>query len=211
MAAKTNMQSLIDAIVEGNREEAASEAEKALDSEIPPFKIVIDGCSKAMSEVGDLYQNGEYFIPEMLMSARAFEAAMTVIKPKLKETDIEGKGTIVIGTCQGDIHSLGKNLVASMLGAAGFDVINLGEDVPLRNFDDIALKEEADIVAVSALMTTSMDSMKNVIEDIRQRNIPVRTMVGGGPITKDFADSIGADGYAKDAQDAVKIASILAK
>ncbi len=211
MASKTNMQSLIEAIVEGNREEAAREAERALDSEIPPFKIVIDGCSKAMSEVGDLYQNGEYFIPEMLMSARAFEAAMTVIKPKLKDTDIEAKGTIVIGTCQGDIHSLGKNLVASMLGAAGFDVINLGEDVPLSNFGDVALKEEADIVAISALMTTSMDSMKKVIEDIRKRNIPVKTMVGGGPITQDFADSIEADGYAKDAQDAVKIASILTK
>ncbi|TFG14122.1 cobalamin-binding protein [Candidatus Thorarchaeota archaeon] len=211
MAAEADMHGLIEAIVEGNREATTIEAEKALESGIPPFSIVIDGCSKAMSEVGDLYQNGEYFIPEMLMSAKAFEAAMAVIKPKLKDADIDAKGTIVIGTCKGDIHSLGKNLVASMLDAAGFNVIDLGEDVPLENFGDTALKQEADIVAVSALMTTSMDSMKKVIEDIHERKIPVKTLVGGGPITPEFADSIRADGYAKDAQDAVRIAAILAK
>lgn len=211
MAAEENLQELIEAIVAGNREKAAIEAEKALESGIPPYKIVIQGCSSAMSQVGDLYQNGEYFIPEMLMSAKAFEASMNVVKPKLKDTDVQAKGTIIIGTCKGDIHSLGKDLVASMLDAAGFNVIDLGEDVPLMNFGDTALKEEADIVAVSALMTTSMDSMKNVIEDIHEREIPVKTMVGGGPITQDFADSIGADGYAKDAQDAVRIAAVLAK
>ena len=198
------MDSLREAVINGKRDEAARLAREAIDRGVPPLDTIMKACYPAMSRVGELYQDGEYFIPEMLMSAKAFEAVMGVVEPHL-ETDSTVMGTVVIGTCKGDIHSLGKNLVASMLKASGLRVIDLGEDVPAEKFVEAAEKNDADIVAISALMTTSMESMRDAVNAVRKSGVRSKVIVGGGPVTDEFAKSVGADGYGDDAVDAVRV------
>jgi corrinoid protein of di/trimethylamine methyltransferase len=157
-----------------------------------------------MTEVGDLYQQGEYFVPEILMAAKAFEASMNLLEPLLKQLDSKANGIVIIGVCEGDIHSIGKNLVATMLEAAGFSIIDLGSDVPAEKFIEAAIENEADIIAVSALMTTSMLKMKDVVASLESSGIRAKVMVGGGPVSQEYADKIGAHGYGKDAMTAVR-------
>jgi corrinoid protein of di/trimethylamine methyltransferase len=193
-------------IIEGRRKTTPDLANALLKSGMDAYEIITQVCAPAMAEVGNLYQQGEYFVPEILMSAKAFEAAMDVLKPFLKEVETKASGTIVIGVCEGDIHTIGKNLVATMLEAAGFRIIDLGADVPAKEFVKAALENEADIIGVSALMTTSMIGMKDVIELAKAEGVPARIMLGGGPVTEDYAKKIGADGYGRDAKDAVDLA-----
>jgi corrinoid protein of di/trimethylamine methyltransferase len=201
---------LIAAIREGKRENVPDITQKAIDQGIKAFDIVTKGCSKAMREVGELYQKGEYFVPEILMSAKAFEAGMEVLEPHLTEIDTKASGTVVIGVCEGDIHSIGKNLVKTMLDATGFKVIDLGTDIPANEFIEAAEENEADIVAVSALMTTSMLKMGEISEALNANGISAKLMVGGGPLSQDYAEKIGAHGYGKDAMEAVDVAVRLA-
>jgi corrinoid protein of di/trimethylamine methyltransferase len=200
------MSKLREAIVSGDRVQSPRLAQELLEEGVNAYDIVVNGCSRAMSKVGDLYQQGEYFIPEILMSAKAFEAAMGVINPHLEAGDKRASGTVVIGVCEGDIHTIGKNIVVTMLKAAGFDVLDLGADVAPSTFAEEAEKIDADIVAVSALMTTSMIGMKDVVAAIRERGLQSKIMIGGGPVSRDYAEQIGADGYGQDAKEAVDVA-----
>jgi corrinoid protein of di/trimethylamine methyltransferase len=201
--------SLVQVIIAGNRKAAPELAEKLLQSGMDAYEIVTDVCSPAMERVGELYQEEEYFVPEILMSAKAFEAVMQILKPLLLEAQGQNSGTIVIGVCEGDIHTIGKNLVSTMLEAAGFKVIDLGKDVPVDRFIDSAVEYDADIIGASALMTTSMIAMEDIVERVKANGIRSKIMVGGGPVTQSYADSIGADGYGKDAKEAVDVAKRL--
>jgi 5-methyltetrahydrofolate--homocysteine methyltransferase len=159
-----------------------------------------------MAQVGQLYEEGEIFVPEMLVAARAMSAALGVLKPHLVEQGVKYNGKVAIGTTQGDLHDIGKNLVAMMLEGSGYEIVDLGVDVPAGRFVQ-AVREGANVVAMSALLTTTMTNMQATIEAIRQAGLrdQVRIIVGGAPITKTYADEIGADGYAEDASSAVRL------
>ena len=211
MKTKNVLENLKQSIIDGTRKVTPSLAQKAIDLEIPPYTIVTDACAPAMAEVGELYQQGEYFVPEILMSAKAFEAAMAIIEPLLRSKQMEYAGTVILGVCEGDIHSIGKNLVATMLVAGGFNVFDLGTDVPAKEFIAAAIKNNADIIGVSALMTTSMIGMKDIVRLVKEEELGVKVMVGGGPVNQEYADSIGANAYGQDAMDAVRVARNLMK
>lgn len=211
MKTKNVLENLKQSIIDGTRKVTPSLAQKAIDLEIPPYTIVTDACAPAMAEVGELYQQGEYFVPEILMSAKAFEAAMATIEPLLRSKKVEHTGTVILGVCEGDIHSIGKNLVATMLEAGGFNVFDLGTDVPVKEFIAAAIKNNADIIGVSALMTTSMIGMKDIVRLVKDEELSVKVMVGGGPVNQEYADSIGANAYGRDAMDAVRVARNLMK
>lgn len=206
MGTKKILENLRQSIIDGNRKATPALAQKAIDMGIPPYTIVTDACSPAMAEVGELYQQGEYFVPEILMSAKAFESAMAIIEPFLKSKKMEPAGTVILGVCEGDIHSIGKNLVATMLEAGGFNVFDLGTDVPAKEFIAAAIKNNADIIGVSALMTTSMIGMKNIVHLVKEEELRVKVMVGGGPVNQEYANLIGANAYGRDAMDAVRVA-----
>lgn len=193
-------------IIKGKRKSVPDLVNDLLESGMEAYDIIIQICAPAMSEVGILYQEGEYFVPEILMSAKAFEAAMEVLRPYLKDMDKKAGGTVIIGVCEGDIHTIGKNLVATMLEAAGFNIIDLGADVPAIDFVKAAKDNDADLIGVSALMTTSMIGMKDVVDMAKAQGIKAKIMVGGGPVTEEYAKKIGADGYGHDAKEAVDLA-----
>jgi len=203
---KEKVSKLKTEIVKGKRKSVPDLAKELLESGMEAYDIIIQICAPAMSEVGILYQQGEYFVPEILMSAKAFEAAMEVLRPYLKEMDKKAGGTVVLGVCEGDIHTIGKNLVATMLEAAGFNIIDLGKDVPAVEFIKAAKDNDADLIGVSALMTTSMLGMKDVVDLAKKEGIRAKIMVGGGPVSEDYAQKIGADGYGQDAKEAVDLA-----
>ncbi len=193
-------------IIRGRKESVPDIVNSLLKTGMEAYDIIIEICAPAMSQVGILYQEGEYFVPEILMSAKAFEAAMEVLRPFLKDTEKKAAGTVVLGVCEGDIHTIGKNLVATMLEAAGFNIIDLGKDVPAKDFVRVAKENNADLIGVSALMTTSMIGMKDVVDLSKEEGIRAKIMVGGGPVTEEYARKIGADGYGKDAKEAVDLA-----
>jgi corrinoid protein of di/trimethylamine methyltransferase len=193
-------------IIKGKRKEVPELVNHLLEAGMEAYDIITEICAPSMSEVGVLYQEGEYFIPEILMSAKAFEAAMEVLQPFLKDMEKKATGIVVLGVCEGDIHTIGKNLVATMLEAAGFSIIDLGRDVPAEEFVKTAKESNADLIGVSALMTTSMMGMKKIVDLVKEEGIKVKVMVGGGPVTKEYAMKIGADGYGEDAKDAVDLA-----
>jgi len=177
--------------------------------------ILNDGMIAALDEVGQKFSAGILFVPEMLMAAEAVQAGLDIVRPKLVESGTKPVGTVVLGTVRGDLHDIGKNLVAMMLEGAGFRLIDLGTDVDLEQFISCAQENEADIVALSGLLTTSMPEMERAVAAVREanqtRNINVKTMVGGPPINREFADRIGADAYGSDAPGAVEQARNLMK
>ena len=168
--------------------------------------ILNDGLISAMDEVGRKFSEGELFVPEMLMAAQAMKAGLEILKPLLADGDAASKGTVVIGTVKGDLHDIGKNLVAMMMEGAGFNVIDLGVDMDAARFVAAARDHKADVVALSALLTTTMPAMQMTIDAIREAGLSVKTIVGGAPVTQAFADQIGADGYSDDAPGAVELA-----
>ncbi len=172
-------------------------------------KILNDGLIGAMDEIGKLFSAGELFVPEMLMAAQAMKAGLEELKPHMTKGDTTSKGTVVIGTVKGDLHDIGKNLVAMMMEGAGFDVIDLGIDVDTEKFIQAAEEHKADVICMSALLTTTMPEMKVVIDTLKERGLNYKTMVGGAPVTQEFADQIGADGYSPDAASAVEKARLL--
>ncbi|MGC8627030.1 MAG: corrinoid protein [Acidimicrobiales bacterium] len=201
------LEELRQAVVDGQAKLAATLAAQGLDEGTSADVILQNALISAMQEVGQLFEEGEIFVPEMLVSARAMNAALEVLKPHLasEEHQAGGEGTVAIGTVQGDLHEIGKNLVSIMLEGSGFKVLNLGTDVSPERFVEAA-RAGADVVAMSALLTTTMLNMKAVIEALREAGLrdKVRVVVGGAPITQSFADQIGADGYAPDASKAVR-------
>ncbi len=191
---------------QGDDEKVLELTGKALDQNISPKDILDKGLISGMNVVGERFKNHEIFLPEVLMAAKAFYAGMDQLKPLLIKEDIPYLGKIVIGTVQGDLHDIGKNLVGIMLRGAGFEVIDLGKDIPAEKFVETAKHEQAEIIGMSALLTTTQPAMKTVIELLREQglNAKIRTIVGGAPVSEEFAREIGADAYAYDAASAVE-------
>jgi 5-methyltetrahydrofolate--homocysteine methyltransferase len=181
---------------------------KALEEGIESEKILHEGLMAGMKIIGEKFKNDEIFVPGVLVAARAMNSGMEILKPKLIESGVESEGTVVIGTVKGDLHDVGKNLVSMMLEGAGFEVHDLGTDVPAEEFVSKVKEVDADIVGLSALLTTTMNEMETVIEALKEAGVrdKVRIMVGGAPITEDFANDISADFYAKNAAEASNIA-----
>ena len=206
-----SIEAIYGAVMEGNAPEAASQVEAALAAGVSPSDVLYQGCIAAMDKVGQLFEDGEYFVPEMLIAARAMQAAMDVLKPHLAEEEIGAAGTAVIGTVAGDLHDIGKNLVGMMMGGAGFKVIDLGTDVSPEAFVKAVRESAPDLIGMSALLTTTLPSMEKTIQALQETGLrdKVKVMIGGAPVTQDFADQIGADGFAPDASQAARLAKTL--
>jgi 5-methyltetrahydrofolate--homocysteine methyltransferase len=168
--------------------------------------ILNDGLIGAMDIVGKKFSDGEFFVPEMLQAAKAMKAGLEVLKPHLSSEAVASKGTIIIGTVKGDLHDIGKNLVAMMMEGAGFDVVDLGVDIDTDKFVKAAVEHNAGVVAISALLTTTMPAMEATVIAIKEAGIAAKTIIGGAPVTEAYADQIGADGYSDDAPGAVELA-----
>lgn len=199
------------AIIEGQKDVVLEKVQAALEAGVLAQTILIEGMISAMSEVGRLFEEGEYFVPEMLIAARAMQAGLALLKPALKEADVKSAGRVAIGTVKGDLHDIGKNLVAMMLEGAGFEIIDLGTDVAPEKFIEAVREQGAQIVAMSALLTTTMPAIKTTIEALNAAGLrgQVKVMIGGAPVTQDYATQIGADGFSPDASRAVAMAKAL--
>jgi 5-methyltetrahydrofolate--homocysteine methyltransferase len=201
-----SLDAVYGAILDGDASAAADAVQQALAAAVPAEEILNLACILAMSEIGRLYEEGIAFVPEMLISARAMRSAMGVLRPVLVQENVKPVGTVVIGTVSGDLHDIGKSLVAMMLEGAGFQVIDLGVDVPPTRFAQEAAASNAQVVAMSALLTTTMPAMKTTIDILAEGGLAgrVKTLIGGAPISQAYADQIGADGFAPDASRAAR-------
>ena len=197
------------AIVEGDAEKAREGAQEAVRQGLDPLEVIELGLSKGMTVVGDSFECGDAFLPELLMAAETFNAAMEILKPEIEaqKKQLAKTGTVVIATVKGDLHNIGKNIVAMILSTRGFNVVDLGIDVPSLEIIEGARKARADIIALSCLMTTTMQNQREVLAALRELNVrdKYRVIVGGGPVTQGWADEIGADGYASNAIEAVTL------
>jgi 5-methyltetrahydrofolate--homocysteine methyltransferase len=194
-------------VIEGKKTEVESGVESALGNGVSPTDILELGLISAMEEVGKRFESGEFFVPEMLIAARAMNAGLALLKPKLVESDIQARGKVVMGTVKGDLHDIGKNLVAMMLEGVGFEVVDIGADVSPEKFVEAIRKEKPNLVGLSALLTTTMQNMKATLEALKMAGVrdQVKVIIGGAPVTEAYAQSIGADGYAPDASQAVSL------
>ena len=199
---------LHDAILKGDAKTAVTVTREALDAKTDPKEMVAKYMIPAMDEVGRRFECQDYFVPELLLSARAMKGALELIRPLLVEQGAPSTGRVVIGTVKGDLHDIGKNLVASMLEGAGFEVIDLGTDVAPAKIVSEILERKPQLVALSALLTTTMPFMKSTIEELKKSGVreQVKVMIGGAPVTQQYADQIGADGYSDNANGAVAVA-----
>jgi 5-methyltetrahydrofolate--homocysteine methyltransferase len=206
----TTLNELFEGVVNGQAEIVRQKIREALGAGVAPTVILNEGMIAAMAEVGRRFEEEEFFVPEMLVAARAMQGGLELLKPQLAGGEVGSRGKVAIGTVKGDLHDLGKNLVAMMLEGAGFEVQDLGNDVPPEKFVEAA-RSGANIIAMSALLSTTMINMKNVIEALDRANLPrpVKVLVGGAPLTEGYAKSIGADGYASDASQAVRVVESL--
>ena len=213
MSKEELLASMGKAIVEGNKDEAEALAMQGIKEKIDLNEVIEKGYVPGIQKVGNLWEKGEYFLPELITGAECMKVAMSVLQPELDKAKIliKSQGKVVIGTVEGDIHDIGKNLVASMLSANGFEVIDLGADVKLEKFIEKADVENADFICLSALLTTTMLGQQKVIEIIRGKDLAARfkVLVGGAPVNQKWADDIRADGYAENAMTAVKVAKKL--
>lgn len=202
------LKKLFDAVLEGDYEGVKSNVQVALDAKLDPKVILSEGMIAAMREVGCRFEAGDYYVPEMLIAARAMQSGMAILKPYLQQTDRKSSGKVVIGTVKGDLHDIGKNLVALMLEGAGFEIKDLGADVPIEEFIRVVQEEKPDIVAMSALLTTTMPMMQQTINAFEAAGLrdKVKFMIGGAPVTEMYANQIGADGFSSDASRAVNVA-----
>jgi len=198
---------LRDAIVNLDIDAVQKAAKEAIESGIPAYKAVIEGMAKGMEIVGQKYEDGEYFLAELIMAGETMKEGMAILEPHLKTGDIKAAGKVVIGTVRGDLHDIGKNVVITLLKAANFDVIDLGVDVSPEQFVEAVKKHEPNIVAMSALLTTTMIEMESVIKSLKEAGLrdKVKVIIGGAPITPEYAEKIGADAAAKDAVEGVRI------
>ncbi|MFC1619623.1 corrinoid protein [Candidatus Neomarinimicrobiota bacterium] len=196
-----------EALQKGDDKTVSALTKQALDSKVPPKEILDNGLVAAMDVVGKQFAEHEIFLPEVLMAAKAMYAGLDLVKPLLEGEDIPSAGKIVLGTVQGDLHDIGKNLVGIMLRGAGLEVVDLGKDVPAEKFVEVAESEGADLIGMSALLTTTAPVMQQVVDLLKERQLhgKIRTVIGGAPVTDKFAKEIGADAYAFDAARAVEV------
>lgn len=204
----SDIEQVREAVIDGDARGTVARIEAAIAAGDDPERILHDGLIAGMTEVGKLYEEGEYFVPEMLISARAMSAALAVLKPLLAAGGVESAGKVVIGTVRGDLHDIGKSLVVMMLEGAGFEIVDLGIDVAPERFVEAVRAENPHLVALSALLTTTMMNMGEVIRALEAAGVrdTVRVMIGGAPISQSFANQIGADGYSADAASASELA-----
>ena len=197
---------IVGRVIEGNIAEVEHLTKEAIEQKVAAQKIIDKGFVPGLDVVGERYTNGEYFLPEMLTAGMAVTAGMEILKPLLPKSGVKPKGVMVAGTVAGDMHDIGKNMVCMMSSAAGFKVIDVGKDVPAETFIDAAKENGADIIAMSALLSTTRANMPGIIQAIRTSGLghKVKVMIGGAPVTQNYADAVGADGYAPDAGLAAK-------
>lgn len=201
---KEILKKLKDAVIQYDEDAAKEAAEEALNEGVEPNDAIFNGLVSGMEEVGRLFESQEYFVPELLMCADALYVGLDILKPHVNQLDLGIKGSVVIGTVEGDVHDIGKNIVKMMFDVAGFQVYDLGKDVPLDKFIEEQIKTDSDLVCLSAMMTTTMVGMKKVIDDLKAKNPDIKIMIGGAPVSKDIAEKWGADGYSPDANNALK-------
>jgi len=196
-----DLNAIAENVINGKRDEVAELVQGAVDEGVGVGDILNEGLVKGMSVVGENFKNNVFYVPEVLIAARAMKAGMEIIRPMLAEAGVEPVGKVALGTVKGDLHDIGKNLVMMMLEGAGFEVIDLGIDVPPEKFVEAVTEQGAQVVAMSALLTTTMPSMKGVIDALKEAGLEgkIKTVIGGAPVTQRYADEIGADGYARDA------------
>jgi 5-methyltetrahydrofolate--homocysteine methyltransferase len=211
MNMETILQKLFDAVLEGDFDGVETNVTAALEAGLDPNAILNDGMIAAMREVGARFEAGEYYVPEMLIAARAMQSGMSLLKPHLQKTEQKSNGRVLMGTVKGDLHDIGKNLVGLMLEGAGYEIIDLGVDVPAEEFVKKAIELKPDVIGMSALLTTTMASMKTTLDALDaaglRRNIKV--IVGGAPVTDTYAQQIEADGFSPDASRAVNLVNEL--
>ena len=202
------LKEIYQGVLDGDLDKVVSHVQAALDEKVTAEVILKQGMMAAMAEVGQLFEDGEYFVPELLVAARAMQGGLELLKPFLADEDVEPIGKVVTGTVKGDLHDIGKNLVGMMLKGAGFEIVDMGTDVSPEKFVDAVKESGAQIVAMSALLTTTMANMPDTIKAFEDAGIrdSVKIMIGGAPVTEEYAKKIGADGYAPDASQAAKIA-----
>lgn len=202
-----DLQRLYDAVLDGDAKAAVAVTKEALAENVEPMTLVTNYMVPAMDEVGRRFECEEYFVPELLLAARAMKGSLELIRPLLAEQGAEPAGRVVIGTVKGDLHDIGKNLVASMLEGGGYEVTDLGADVAPERFVEAVRTNNADFLCLSALLTVTMPAMKNVIEALKTSGVrnQVKILVGGAPVTPEYASQIGADGYAENAGSAVHL------
>jgi 5-methyltetrahydrofolate--homocysteine methyltransferase len=200
-----DLQGLADALIKGDRNTVMELTEQAINDGQSPKDILENGLIAGMSVVGQRFKNNEIYVPEVLIAARAMNAGMEILQPKLADAGVEPIGTVVLGTVKGDLHDIGKNLVGMMLKGAGLNVVDCGTDVTPEQFVQAAKDNGAQVCAMSALLTTTMPQMGEVVKACKEAGLNLRTIIGGAPVTQSFADEIGADGYAPDAASAADV------
>lgn len=205
-----SLERLKTGIMTGKRKDAKQATEDALAANLPP-ETILQALMEGMDDVGRRFKADEIFVPEVLVAARAMKTSMELLEPVLAASGFSPEHTVVIGTVEGDLHDIGKNLVAMMLKGANYKIIDLGTNVSAESFVNAAIEHKASIIALSALLTTTMPAMKDTVKLVREKSIHAKIMVGGAPITRDFAKEIGADGFSPDAATAVELANSLVK
>jgi len=200
-------ETIYEGILEGDMNGVVEATNGAIAESVPAVELLYEAMIPAMSEVGRLFEINEYYVPEMLIAARAMKAGLAIIRPLLADAGVEAKGKVALGTVKGDLHDIGKNLVAIMIEGAGFEIIDLGVDVSPEQFVDSVKSQGADAIGLSALLTTTMPSMKSTIDALEEAGVrdQVKVVIGGAPVTQKYADEIGADGYGRDAAAAATI------
>jgi 5-methyltetrahydrofolate--homocysteine methyltransferase len=204
-----DMNALADAVTRGDQKTAVELTRTAIEQGAPVKSILDDGLIGGMDILAARWKRNEVYIPEVLIAARAMKSAMELLEPELAKAGVEPVGKFMIGTVAGDLHDIGKNLVAMMLKGAGFEVVDLGVDIPVDKFVEQAKSSGAALIGMSALLTTTMPAMEKTLKAIKDAKVPAKIMVGGAPVTQSYADKIGADGYAADAATAVDVAKQL--
>ncbi len=199
-----DLKGIAEAIIKGDRDTTAAKVEEAIKEKIPAEQILNEGLMAGMSVIGARFKKNEVYVPEVLIAARAMKAGMELLQPLLSEAGVEPVGRVVLGTVKGDLHDIGKNLVRMMLQGGGFEVVDCGIDVPAEKYIEAIKESGAKILAMSALLTTTMPQMAEVVKAVNEAGMSdIKTMIGGAPVTQTYADEIGADGYAADAASAV--------
>ena len=205
-----DLQGIATAVIEGKRDIVTQKVNQAVAEKVHPGEILNKGLIAGMAVIGDRFRKNEVYVPEVLIAARAMKAGLAILEPLLVKGGVQPLATVVIGTVKGDLHDIGKNLVAMMLQGGGFKVVDLGTDVGPEKFVSAAAENKAAIIGMSALLTTTMPQMASVVKAVKESGLKVKTMIGGAPVTQSYADEIGADGYSPDAASAVDTASKLA-
>lgn len=204
-----DLKALSEAIIKGDQNTAVEVTKAALAEGTAAESVLNDGLVAGMDVIGARFKKNEVYIPEVLIAARAMKSAMEILEPELAKAGVKPVGKFIVGTTQGDLHDIGKNLVAMMLKGAGFEVIDLGVDVSAETFVEQAKEAGAHLIGISALLTTTMPGMEKTIQALKEAGVSAKVMIGGAPVTQDYADRIGADGYAADAASAVDLAKSL--